>query len=406
VNLLKTEQNKRHTGASFRVIDFGIIFFALLSKYLDQVVPDNTIPSYMAIGAMAFLVIVKIAWILYKHGFTSNKATSGKSIQNGLFVLLVVGYTLCMHKTDLLFAFMMAYALWDLGISRYINYWGISSGLIYSTNLILFQLGVITDHHYMARTLDSGTYYRASIGLNHPNYSIPFLLPLICAGIYTRGRIRKTCIIILCTFLTYETYLLTDSRTALLSAGFGIVLAVLSFFIKKWALTSKLAIISPFFVTVLSLLVAVKGKSSVSLNELLSSRPFYWSEAIRHIRLLGPDQFIKDLYEAGGSVDNFSIYLLSSYGIIVAIPILLLISMIAVVSSRKQSGSLAITNPELCLIIIVYMAYGFSERHVLDFGFGLLAPLMFLAVLNPAFFTRGSKLFTKDITQIDLSTVG
>ncbi|NMN02472.1 hypothetical protein [Bifidobacterium panos] len=370
-----------------RIVDLLIIALSLLAKYADQVFFSNSLYVYLTVLVVAFLCASKVMWLLVGGYRFSGKQLIAVVALSGL----ACAYFLCLNKIDLIMALFIALALLDLGVTRYVGYWGIAAGLFFIVNLIAYVTGAVMDHVSVVHVEGDGLGTRLSLGFDHPNYSICFLLPLICAGIYTRDRLTKTVCLLSAAALVSITYYFTASRTAILSAIFGIFLIVLSYFIRRWPGVACLTVLAPWAMLCLSVIVATVFGNDSRLNQLLSSRPLSWSQGIQHIQVFGASEYTKNLFSTGGSLDNFYIYMLCGYGVVLALIIFLLFSLLAgtvgnlfrftLVKDVKVEESQK--NIEVCLMILVYLVMGFTERHVLDFGFGILAPLLLWAVIEP-----------------------
>lgn len=396
--MCSTSNSKTVHEDILRFLDFLLVFISILTKYVNQVYYYTPWMTYLGVFIVSIIAISKIVlnkpWnILGLNRFTLVTITC---------LAVSILYYLCLHRMDLLLGLLIYFAIAKSSLNLYICDFGLSAGIISCINIALFASGNLSDHVTLVRVASNGlSSIRSSIGLNHPNYTICFLLPFICYGIYTQSRIAKFSVFIISSEITYFIMEVTDSRTAVISAVLGLLFIVFSFVRNTIFQRLLLYILSliPFITAILSIIIGLKFWNNGTLNILLSSRPQSWHMALANSKFFGPSTYAKSIFAASESIDSFFIYYIGGYGFIAALVLVILLSAIALysagISLSKKHGHFSLRfspeslNYELGLIICLYMCYGFTERHVLDFGYGVLTPILFAFILSPSWVQRG-----------------
>ena len=88
---------------------------------------------------------------------------------------------------------------------------------------------------------------------------------------------------------------------------------------------------------------------------------------------------LKAAYFTGFSIDSFYFMLMYGYGLLVAIPVFYLLVNLSKVAELHG-------NRQLPIAIMIYLIYGLTENHVLDFGFSYLGLFLFLPFVRQSSF--------------------
>lgn len=369
----------------FTSADFWIITSAVLFRYLKQTQPKSHI-SLIIFAITLILVFGK----LVTHRQAYYLAVRQRPAALIASLMLVIAYTLPMHQVDLALGLLLFIACYDIGITLFITYFGAISIAAFTCNFILYKVGIVRDQIVFARNLPGqAPRIQAGLGLGHPNFIICALLPILALCLYTRNRVMKLILFLVTTAYVLVTYKMGQSRTSLITYALFAILIIVQVMIpfkhqsRRAKALSYFTASTPWLLLALSLVIALVLHDSRSLNQVLSRRPYSWYFAIkRGIRLYGVSEKNRATYEHG-SIDNLYMHLLSSEGILIALIVLALISLLAIVSAQR--GGI-----EVCLIILLFLAYGFTERHALDYGFSILAPILFAPICFPGFLDRPS----------------
>jgi hypothetical protein len=297
-----------------------------------------------------------------------------------VFMLFGMMFYSRLGRFDMLFMALLCYAMWDIGLQRFTLFASVISSLYYGCHLVLFRIGVIQDHtDAMARLTNDGLIYRSAIGFDHPNYSICFILPIICGAILLKNKFGKIAFGMIALVYSIVSYQLTDSRTAFFVCIAGLLLSCVSFFHIPDRLLFLFSLIFIPMGIAGTYWIASTFSSNARINFLLSQRPRLWHEILpRSFRIFGAPE-ARVSYEAGGSVDNFFLNLQYSYGLVITVIVIILIVNLLVVAKRYG-------NANLMLVVDLYLFYGLAENHVLDYGYSFIGPLIFMAILWPCFF--------------------
>lgn len=368
-------------------IDFWIIGSAVLFRYFRQTQPKSHI-SLMIFVVTLILITGKIA----THRRTYYLTLRQRPLAMIASVALVVAYAIPLHQLDLALGLLLLLACYDIGIALFITYFGAISLAAFTCNLILYKFGIIRDQIVFTRNLPGkAPRIQAGLGLGHPNFIICALLPILALCLCIHNRIGKLVLFFVTTAYVLITYKMGQSRTSLITYVLFVVLILFQVLLpikqgsRKAKVLSYFTAVAPWLLLSLSLFVALILHDSRSLNLILSRRPYSWYFAIkRGILFYGISNKNKATYEHG-SIDNLYMHLLSSEGILLTLIVLAMISFLAIVAAKEGRF-------EVCLIILLFLAYGFTERHAFEYGFSILAPILFAPICFPSFLNVTSEM--------------
>lgn len=378
---MKNEMSKLHRSKSDLFL-FLIVACMLMYQYFSKGGYPRVISSFSAI-LTGFIAATKILLLISKSkGYFSKKSIIDYTVftvECGICLLLSFLYFYCQNRPDLLMGLLISIALLDASISLYIRYIGYISVIYYGIHLGLYSLGFITDHvDPMPRLKNGEIIYRYAIGFDHPNYTACFILLIVAAAICSNKVFDRRLFICSSLIFSVISYLYTDSRTAIAVSLVGMFLCYNRILLSKINLY-YFVIITLFGSLIITAAISVLFRANSSVNFLFSQRPRIMYELIADgIPMLG-NPSLKRSYLSGMSIDSFTFNLLFGYGIIITLSIFFLIIYMA--KSAEEYN-----NRYLCMVIILYLVYGLTENHVLDYGFSIISPIMFIAIFNSSFF--------------------
>lgn len=326
------------------------------------------------------LILFKICLIVYEN--TSNHILNELNARAVIPILILCAlFYSGQNRYDLFVAYGLCIAICDLSVRTISDYVGIIFAIFYGSHLALYQLGYI--HEFtddMPRLTDQGMTYRLALGFDQPNFNICFILPILSAAVVSRKRWKRYAFFIVALAYTLGTYRYTNSRTGLIAVLCGVALWAVSEFIgkyfKRFWLIIALAILACISVTYF---VANKYYGDGEVNFLLSQRPAIMKRIAGNGLSLFFNSNLKTAYFTGASIDNFYFMLMYGYGLLVAIAVFYLLIKLSKVA--EQHG-----NRQLPIVIMIYLIYGLTENHVLDFGFSYLALFLFLPFVKQSSF--------------------
>lgn len=297
-----------------------------------------------------------------------------------IFVGFSLLYFVGTGRFDLLGALIVCLAIHDWYSEAFFEWTGIIASTLYGIHLLLYKLGYIKEFvSSIERLTVEGMTYRLALGFDHPNFTAAFILCIVAAAIgCTRQQYKAAfgCIALIYALISYS---YTNSRTALYAVVLSLVLLIISIFVHNrhiyWAFPLAVLISIGY-----QLYLSLSFHDDGAVNFRWSQRPgiMYNYLVTEGVHLL-PNPDVKELITGGASIDSFWFNLIFCAGLLIAVGIFILLFTLC-----RYTSLHGYTN--ITFITISYMIYGFSENHVLDFGYGILTILIFMPVIYPTFF--------------------
>ena len=343
----------------------------------------NMVGAGEAISVFTILMILlKLFLIVYKNKFNDILSEFNVRAIAPILVLCILFY-FGQNRFDLFVAYGLCIALCDLPVQKISDYLGSIFAIFYALHLILYRMGYIrefTDN--MPRLTEQGMTYRLALGFDQPNFNTCFILPILAAALVSDNKKKRYLFLAITLCYTFISYRYTDSRTSLIAVVCGVVIWLFSKSFDKYVKHMDyvvIAMIATFVFT--TYYVSLKYCGNEKINFVLSQRP----AIMRSIQNNGLNLFynsnLKAEFFTGASIDNFYFMLIYGYGLLVAVGIFYLIIKTAKVAEMHH-------NKKITLVIVLYLIYGLTENHVLDFGFSYLSLFLFLPFVRPSSFDR------------------
>lgn len=299
----------KNYNKNFNFLDFIIVFFSVLLKYLKSTFAISDI--YMGIYFLFLCVLVLTKFIKSRH----NK----QSLLNMFIILLyclIITYSTA--SVDFAMSLILVLVFYKKGYQQYLYYLLISSVICFFLTIILGQIGII-ESEILTRKVDGEILQRNSLGFQTVNGAFLHWYIIVLLYFYLFGFNKLSYIIL--GGISWYLYICTNTRT-----GFYCVIAFLliapilnrgtkNLFFK----TSKYWFI---IFTIISIGLALMfGISNNKINQAVSDRFFLWNYSLKHypVTTILTNHNL-DTYP----IDNIYINFLQHYGLIAYIGLCLL----------------------------------------------------------------------------------
>lgn len=362
-----------------RISNTAIICLMLAYQYFSKGDYNPLYADAVAYSA-GFLCAIKIIGI-YKSPMIHNPFRNNQQYWIILITLGIISilYYFCQNRLDLLMAFFIALAIQNWNTEDFFTTCGAAGTLFFGIHLILFQLGFIHDFvPAMERLTDNGMIYRSALGFSHPNFVGLFIMVILAAALGCKNKVKRITFLVISVSYSLISFSYTDSRTSLYCVIVGCIIFFIGPLINNRLLPLLFTLITIVNIT-LNCFLSLVYHNNNDVNFFWSQRPRIFYELLQNGIPLYGNAVLKDKYNRGYSIDNFWFNILFFYGLIFLVVIFFLVYNLCRTSVMEN-------NPYISYIVIIYSIYGFTENHVLDYGFSLIAPLMFIAILNRQFF--------------------
>lgn len=366
-------------------------FLIFLMIFLYQFISKGSYPDYLSnisVIFVTFLLGIRFIYNLKTQTFRQLLISSNFIFGLLFSIIFAFGYAYCQGRFDLVMSLLISVAFWNIGLDLYFRYIGYVVSALFLSHLLLYMFGIIQEHVAdMERLTDEGVIYRKALGFDHPNYTACFILAILSAGIVVK-KIYEKFFFLSCAFVVnLLCFRLTDSRTAFISVIAGFVIFVIFSKIlnrRDGYIYVIFTLLISFF---LSIFIPYLFYDNTNVNFIFSQRPRLFYNLLQNPVPVFSNNEMKIRYLSGESIDNFLLNILYGYGIIILLVIVIVLVHLSKTDLQRKSN-------EISTIIIIYLIYGLTENHVLDYGFTVIGPLLFLSLLNPNFFDKDIMIYS------------
>lgn len=372
--------SRQSAGCTVFDRSLDIVILCLYCSYQFFSKGDMTETGDLVSILAMLLILFKIGLIVYEN--TSSHILNEFNARAVIPILVLCAlYYLGQNRFDLFVSYGLCIAICDLSAQTISDYVGLIFAIFYGSHLALYQLGFIQEFTAdMPRLTDQGMTYRLALGFDQPNFNTCFILPILSAAVVSRKRWKRYAFLFVAMGYTLGTYRYTNARTGLIAVLCGVFLWAISESIGKYVKRFWPIIVWAIIACIsATYFVSNKYYGNEKVNFLLSQRP----AIMKNIQGNGLGLFfnsnLKAAYFTGDSIDNFYFMLIYGYGLLVAIPVFYLLVNLSKVAELHD-------NRQLPIVIMIYLIYGLTENHVLDFGFSYLALFLFLPFVRQSSF--------------------
>ncbi len=367
-----------------------IVFLNVALKYIMVDTRKEDELLYYAILAVISILCLTVVFIDFKYSKLTKLSNMSALV---LPISIIILVCLCFSQDiNFILPFMLALTFINTDYNKIIKYFFVSSMICFCVHIFLFIIGVLDDPDIMYRTVSDGSVLtRSFLGFEHPNNAFMFLLPIILCGYYfVQNFIQKLIFVSISFFISLIIFFKTNSRT-----GFILIILILliSLINESWIKRRKILLFIGrfmfFIMSIISIGISILcGKEITNkVNELLSGRPYIWhtylNDKVRLIPTPGKigleESQIVDQF--GQSIDNYYIYFLVRYGIILFI--IIGIIYYAFFKNLQKNGQI-----KLYVITIFYFIYGMVETNTILVSINFVLIFIFSIYFNKNYFDK------------------
>ena len=372
-----------------------IFVFVLLRTYLLAIFPYSALLLYL-LPLTLILVIFKISSDVRLYGLSRNKV---------FYILFLFTMVLTFFTRDFrpLSNLLIVFSLRTWEFKKVMRYFFWTALLIFFGIVFMGMVGITPNHVWF-----DGIRHRRFIGFANPNTGMQMTLLIWTSYLYLNWTNLFKKVSILKTALIGAVFpmviwYLTQSRMPLIAflAGTFVLLAYrtklpqISNPVLKWIFA-----LIPLFLSILSMVMALVFGSHQFLNNLLSTRPYLWSQMLNQVQypvnLVGYHfNILENLYCDSGIcipliLDNSYLYLLTVRGVLMFVVFLFLFSYLLYKETADNCG-------QNVFILITLMVYGFGENIFISIGTNVLFFMLYSASKNltDILFKKDAKRYTE-----------
>ncbi|MDR2654490.1 MAG: hypothetical protein LBC56_00230 [Oscillospiraceae bacterium] len=366
------------------MLDSLIIFFTVLYKYVIINTQNSLeIAYYLILLVIIALSVTSIYGKIIKRQIPDLGNLPVTAIPAALFILAV---TVLSKDANYLLPFLIAVTFSYDRREEFIKRFFTSSVMCFTGQLVLYWLGLAGNNATIRIAADGTVAIRNSIGFGSPNEGLCFFLPIFLSG-YLIIKDKKSKIVFYSAILAALAYIyyMTRSRTGALLI---LLFIVISFFdldkLGKHKFIINICKIMYFMLSAFSYILAMRfGRpSDNAINKIMTGRPYIWSLYMSHgIKLIGtgrkiavPDSQI--LPQFGTSFDNYFLYTLHCYGLIVFVCIGILYFIM--IQKMEKNGQF-----NMILAVMAYLLYGCTEANTLIASTNFTLIYLYMSFINP-----------------------
>ncbi|MDR0880536.1 MAG: polysaccharide polymerase [Clostridioides sp.] len=350
----------------------AIVFMLMLRRYIKIIFPDSS--KIMVVAPLLFYVPVLLLLVRFIIQKRHNKTE---------ICLLILSCILYVANREGVIMIMILLA----SMARDIDDEYIVRNYVLMT-LVLIILGMFVANIFPFLTKDAESHYRITesayilretFGFFNPNMMFIFTLAIFAGYIFLRyenyNRIDRIILLALTVFI----YLTTKSRTGLVSIVAGlIVVEVLKRIDLRRNKAARILVESmPVILLVVSMGLGVFFAKNTAMNDLLSSRPRYWSvylsEHYSLFNLFGHK--FSDAIKLENPLDSSYIFIYAMLGIVSLIFVLyLIIRGLHILVEQGKTKYIA--------IVLLYLLFAFSENVLLEVAYNFTLIILVKYVID------------------------